>query len=173
MTTRTRAKKPTAKKAPRKPTPAPAPIATAKPTGLALRERPPFITDTQIRAAYAASLAGVSYTRITGWLRQSDGTVRYALPSGAGLTYNPAAKVPLTAWTPCAHGVRHARPVTTPTDLHHAQTEAARCRDSHSAETTTQVRTLVDALADPAETQPLDVTALRTEHDEPKEHPHG
>lgn len=168
MTTRTRAqktrKKPAAKTTP---TAAPAPIPTPQPA-LPLRERRPFITEPQIAAAFAASLAGVPYTRITGWLPHNDGTVRYALPSGAALTYNPSAKTPLTAWTPCDHGTRHPHAVATPTDLQQARAEAATCTSSHA---TPPVRTLAAALND--DTQTLDVADLRAAHDEPKDHPHG
>ncbi|MFD3336100.1 hypothetical protein ACFWV1_26150 [Streptomyces sp. NPDC058700] len=142
MTTRTHARKNRKKPTKTTPTVTPAPIPTPRPA-LPLRERRPFITETQIAAAFAASLAGVTYTRITGWLPQTDGTVRYALDTGAALTYNPAAKTPLTAWTPCDHGTRHPHPLTTPDDLHHARTEAANCTSPH------------------------------TPPDQPPEHPHG
>jgi hypothetical protein len=137
-----------------------------------LRNRGPFITDIQIRAAFAARLAGVSYTRITGWLRQADGTVRYAMPSGAALTYDPAADTPLTAWTPCAAAVRHPHPITTPADLLDAQHEVLTCTE-HGTPT---VITLHDALTtDPfsEDTVQTDVTALRAAQDDDtaKEHP--
>ncbi|WP_329126193.1 hypothetical protein [Streptomyces sp. NBC_01353] len=180
MTTRTRAKNPTSKKSTRRKTTtavpaapaAPAPISPKLPT-LDVRNRRPFMTDLQIRAAFAASLAGVTCTRITGWLHQDDDTVRYALPSGAGLTYNPAAKTPLTAWTPCAHGVRHAHPIAERADLLQAQMDAAACTSPHNS--APAVRTLADALTrsdtSSADTQSLNVTQLRAAHDEPQEHP--
>ncbi|MEU9998064.1 hypothetical protein [Streptomyces sp. NPDC050848] len=176
MTTRTRAKKPAKKTTPRPRKPSiPAPIPDSTST-LPTRERRPFMSDTQIHAAYAAYMAGVSFTRITGWLHQNDDTVRYALPSGAALTYNPAAAVPLTAWTPCKHGVHHPHPVTTPADLNAAQHAAATCTSSHTQDPGA-VLTLADALTPSdttaTDTQALDVTALRDQHDEPKEHPHG
>ncbi|MEU1078218.1 hypothetical protein ABZ404_37140 [Streptomyces sp. NPDC005878] len=164
MRTRTRRHRTT-----HKPTPAPIPAPAAK--GLDIRARAPFITDTQIRAAYAAAMAGVSYTRITGWLRQSDGSVRYAMPTGGALTYDPAAKQPLTAWTPCAAAVRHPHPLTIPGDLLDAQHEALTCTE-HGTPT---VITLHEALiSDPAadDTVQMDLTALRRDHDDqPKGHP--
>lgn len=121
MTTRTRAKKPTTRRT--KPTPTATPkLPTRKP--LAQRE---FMTAIQIRAAFTAGLAGVTYTRITGWQHQADGTAHYDFPNGAALTYTPYAETPLTALTPCAHGAHHPHPVTTPQDLRDAQHQAASC----------------------------------------------
>lgn len=166
---RNRTKKPTTRT---KTTPQ-QPAAAPKLPTLDVRNRRPFITDIQIRAAYTAALAGVTYTRITGWQHQTDGTVRYAMPSGAGLTYNPTAKTPLTAWTPCAHGTRHPHPVTTPRDLHDAQHDAASCT-GHTAQA--DERPLADQLTrpDPSndDTQQTDITALLADHDTPQEHPH-
>ncbi|MFE6126681.1 hypothetical protein ACFQ6Q_00190 [Streptomyces sp. NPDC056437] len=126
----------------------PQPTSTPAPSGLPIRDRRPFITDTQIRAAYAAVLVGVTYTRITGWEPQDDGTVRYALPSGAGLTYDPNAKTPLTAWTPCAQRVRHSHPVATRQDLADAQIAAARCTTTHG-NVSTDTETAVHAKVTP------------------------
>ncbi|MGW7283888.1 hypothetical protein ACWGH4_00055 [Streptomyces sp. NPDC054847] len=126
MTTRTRAKKPT-KTSTRKPSTRKTPAAAAKlPTRKPLNQRD-FITAIQLDAAFTASLAGVTYTRITGWQHQADGTVSYDFPNGAALTYTPHTDVPLTALTPCAHGSHHPHPVTTPQDLRDAQHQAASC----------------------------------------------
>lgn len=120
---RTRNKKP-AKKTTRRPTVRTLPV-RPRPS---LAQRSPFITDIQIRAAYTASLAGVSSTLITGWQHQADGTTLYQLPNGAALTYSPYADPPLTALTPCANGHHHPHPVTTPADLREAQHQAITCR---------------------------------------------
>ena len=166
MSTRTRQRK--NKKPTTKPTTGPKTQATKLPT-LDVRNRRPFMTAIQIEAAFAAGLAGVTYTRITGWHQQDDGTARYALPSGAGLTYQPDAAVPLTAWTPCPQGVRHPHPVTTRADLLHAQMTAAHCTDPHG---TVPVRLLADRITLTNEdTQTTDVTSLR-DADTPQEHPH-
>lgn len=110
MTTRTRAKKPTSRKPVRK---APAAGMAKLPTRKPLAQRD-FMTAIQIDAAFTAGLAGVSYTRITGWEHQADGTALYDFPNGAALT-------------PCAHGSHHPHPVTTPQDLRDAQHQAASC----------------------------------------------
>ncbi|MET7713738.1 hypothetical protein [Streptomyces sp. NPDC005407] len=136
---------------------------TSQPTApklpaLDTRTRRPFITDHQIRAAYAAALAGVTYTRITGWQHQDDGTVRYAMPSGAALTYDPDATIPLTAWTPCPQRVHHAHPLATRADLMTAQISAARCTDPHtdSADAIHALTHGVQPLTpDPAATEPI------------------
>lgn len=121
-----------------------------------------FITETQIRAAYTAALAGVTHTRIAGWQHHADETVTYAMPTGAALAYNPATHT-LTAYTPCAGGYRHPHTVTTPADLHAAQNQAAACTGhGHTRRDTSN-----------EETQATDVTTLRAAHDEPQEHPHG
>ncbi|MEU9014319.1 hypothetical protein AB0D12_32020 [Streptomyces sp. NPDC048479] len=136
------------------------PKSTAAPKLPALdtRNRRPFITDIQIRAAYAAALAGVTYTRITGWEHQDDDTVRYAMPSGAALTYNPDADIPLTAWTPCPRGVRHPHPLATRADLMTAQIDAAQCTDPHTTDADQAdalTRGVQPLTPDPADTEPI------------------
>lgn len=174
MSTRTRnPKKPT-----RKTTPAAglAKLPARKP--LAQRD---FITDIQMTAAFAAARAGVTYTRITGWQHQADGSAHYDFPNGAALTYTPYAETPLTALTPCAHGAHHPHPVTTPQDLRDAQHQAASCTGHHTpaqpAPTPAPaVRTLADQLTrsdtSNEDTQQTDVTALRDGADTPQDHPH-
>jgi len=166
MSTRTRQRK-TSKKSATKTATSLKTQAPKLPT-LDVRNRRPFMTAIQIEAAFAASLAGVTYTRITGWHELGDGTARYSMPSGAGLTYTPDADTPLTAWTPCPQGVRHPHPVTTRADLLDAQMVAARCTDPHGD---TPVRLLADRITLAAEdTQTTDVRDLRA--DAPQEHPH-
>lgn len=166
MSTRTRnPKKPTRKTAP-------APAALAKlPTRKPLNQRD-FITDIQITAAFTAARAGVTYTRITGWTHQADGTAHYDFPNGAALTYTPYAEKPLTALTPCAHGSHHPHPVATIADLRQAQHDATSCTGHTPAIPTptpepTAVRTLADTLtrsdSSNEDTQQTDITALRAE----------
>ncbi|QGZ53289.1 hypothetical protein GPZ77_34225 (plasmid) [Streptomyces sp. QHH-9511] len=80
-----------------------------------------------------------------------------------------------TAWTPCPNGAHHAATVTSAATLHTARLAATDCTSTHGTPTTPAVRTLADALThsdtSTAETQALNVTDLRAEHDEPKEHP--
>lgn len=166
MTTRTRAKKPTKPSTRKRPAPK-----TNTPAQLPTRPiQPEFMTELQTAAHYAAALAGITHTRITGWHKQDDGTARYHLDTGAGLTYNPDAEQPLTAWTPCRQNVRHPHPITTRADLLQAQINAARCTDPHG---TTPVRLLADRITLANEdTQTTDVTALRAATDTPQDHPH-
>lgn len=139
-----------------------------------------FITTPAIRAAYAARLASLPLLPIRAWHAAPDGTATAELDDHTLLVHAGGHHTPFTAWTPCVNGAHHARPVDGPASLHTARTDAADCTHTHGTPvpapaSAPAVRTLGDALAHPAasnaDTQALDLTELRTDHDEPKEHP--
>ncbi|MEU8101690.1 hypothetical protein [Streptomyces rubiginosohelvolus] len=126
---------------------------------------PEFITEQQITAAYEARLAGLPLTPITTWAPQPNGTVRTHLPGGVSITHGPAG---FTAHTPCPNGAHHHTPVTNGQDFCNAVETAARCTDLHGQPRTL---TLHQAAATAEDTQTLDVTDLRADHDQAQPHP--
>ncbi|MFJ4887737.1 hypothetical protein [Streptomyces sp. NPDC088731] len=150
---------------------------TAPPTRAVLpvrpRTDPEFITEHQIRAAYAARLANLPLIPITAWQPQPDGSVRAHFPSGATLTHAPNA-TGFDALTPCPQGAMHHDHITTGHDLHAAATAAAHCTQLHGRPRTL---TLAQAATTTADTQALtrnDIDtglANRAADETPKEHP--
>ncbi|WP_097964903.1 hypothetical protein [Streptomyces sp. or20] len=126
---------------------------------------PEFITEQQMTAAYAARLAELPHLPITAWTPQPNGTVRAHLADGISLTHAPAG---FTAITPCPNGAHHHTPVTNGQGLRNATTAAACCTDLHGQARTL---TLAQAAVTAADTQTLDVTDLRSDTDQAKEHP--
>ncbi|MEV2259141.1 hypothetical protein AB0J13_10835 [Streptomyces anulatus] len=126
---------------------------------------PEFITEQQMTAAYTARLAELPLIPITAWTPQPNGTVRAHLADGISLTHAPAG---FTAHTPCPNGAHHHTPVTNGQDLRNATATAAHCTDLHGQARTL---TLAQAVATTADTQTLDVTNLRSDTDQAKEHP--
>ncbi|MFJ1782463.1 hypothetical protein ACIOKA_37790 [Streptomyces anulatus] len=159
MTRKTQTKK--------RPTPAPTKPATIRPV-LPVRPATPgpeFITEQQMNAAYNARLNGLPLMPITAWAPLPDGTVRAHLPGGVSLTHGPTG---FTAHTPCPNGARHHTPIANGQDLRNATATVGRCTDLHGQARTL---TLAQAVATTADTQTLDVTNLRSDTDQAKEHP--
>ncbi|MEU6016919.1 hypothetical protein ABZ826_23580 [Streptomyces sp. NPDC047515] len=131
---------------------------------------PDFITEQQIRAAYAARLANLPHTPIRAWQTAPDGTAHLAFPSGNRIHHTPDADTPFTALTPCAAGFTHTTPITDRTQLTNAVNTAAHCTDLHGR---TRILTLPQAATTAEDTQALNVTGLRATavDDQPKEHP--
>ncbi|MFF8422883.1 hypothetical protein [Streptomyces sp. NPDC015680] len=158
--------------------PSSAPKKTAAPARAVLPVRPhtgpEFITEHQIRAAYAARLAELPLIPITAWQPQPDGTVRAHFPTGASLTHTPTG---FHALTPCPQGAVHHDHITTSHDLHAAATAAAHCTQLHGRPRTL---TLAQAATTTADTQALTCSDIDTglanraasvETEKPKEHP--
>lgn len=127
---------------------------------------PEFITEQQMNAAYAARLHGLPLIPITAWTPQPNGAVRAHLPGGTSLTHGGPAG--FTAHTPCSNGAHHHTPVTNSQDLRNATAAAAHCTDLHGQPRTL---TLHQAAATAEDTQTLDVTDLRADHDQAHPHP--
>ncbi|MEV8101020.1 hypothetical protein [Streptomyces sp. NPDC088135] len=157
--------------------PSSAPKKTAAPTRAALPVRPhtspEFITEHQIRAAYAARLAELPLIPITAWTPQPDGTVRAHFPSGTTLTHTPNTPG-FDALTPCPNGATHHHHIANGHELRHAAAAAAHCTQLHGRPRTL---TLAQAATTTADTQALtrnDIAtglANRAADETPKEHP--
>ncbi|MEE1812659.1 hypothetical protein [Streptomyces sp. BE133] len=160
--------------------PSSAPKKTAAPTRAVLPVRPhtdpEFITEHQIRAAYAARLAGLPLIPITAWTPRPDGSVRAHFPTGATLTHTPDA-TGFDALTPCPQGAVHHDRITTGAQLHAAAAAAAHCAQLHGRPRTL---TLAQAATTTADTQALTRNDIDTglanrpasvETETPKEHP--
>ncbi|MFJ1827407.1 hypothetical protein [Streptomyces sp. NPDC088178] len=158
--------------------PSSAPKKTAAPTRAVLPVRPhtgpEFITEHQIRAAYAARLANLPLMPITAWTPQPDGSVRAHFPTGASLTHTPTG---FHALTPCPNGATHHHHITNGQELRHAAAAAAHCTQLHGRPRTL---TLAQAAATTADTQALTRNDIDTglanraasvETEKPKEHP--
>ncbi|MFJ9988618.1 hypothetical protein ACIQUD_32175 [Streptomyces globisporus] len=126
---------------------------------------PEFITEQQMAAAYAARLAGLPLIPITAWAPQPNGAVRARLAGGISLTHGPAG---FTAHTPCPNGAHHHTPVANSQGLRNATAAAAHCTDLHGQPRTL---TLHQAAVTAEDTQTLDVTNLRADHDQAHPHP--
>ncbi|MER6602559.1 hypothetical protein [Streptomyces parvus] len=126
---------------------------------------PDFITQNQINAAYAARLAGLPTTPIRAWTPNPDGTVHLAFPSGNRIHHTPAG---FTAITPCATGYTHQTPIADRDQLNTAVHTAAQCTSLHGRP---RVLTVAQAAATAEDTQTLDVTDLRADHDQAHPHP--
>ncbi|MFB7222399.1 hypothetical protein [Streptomyces sp. NPDC056227] len=133
---------------------------------------PEFITEGQIKAAYAARLADLPLIPITAWTDpQPNGGIRAYFPGGASLTHTPNG---FTAITPCPNGARHIDHITNGHDLHAAAAAAAHCTSLHGQ---ARILTLAEAAATTADTQQLsqdDITTgliNRASAEQPKEHP--
>ncbi|MGW7398087.1 hypothetical protein ACWGH7_16500 [Streptomyces cyaneofuscatus] len=148
------------KKRPTPTTTKPAAVLPVRPT-----TGPEFITEQQMTAAYAARLHGLPLIPITAWTPQPNGTVRAHLPGGLSLTHGPAG---FTAHTPCPNGAHHQTGIANSQDLRNAITTAARCTDLHGQARTL---TLAQAAVTTEDTQTLDVTDLRADHDQTHPHP--
>lgn len=168
----TRAARPAAKKPPLPPVRAVLPVrphTDTPPTQYA-----EFISEAQIKAAYAARLADLPLIPITAWTPLPDGSVRALFPSGASLTRVPD-QAGFDALTPCPQGATHHHHITNGTELRHAAAATAHCTQLHGRPRTL---TLAQSVATAADTQQLardDIEAglaNRTADTEtPKEHP--
>ncbi|WP_392838674.1 hypothetical protein [Streptomyces sp. LN500] len=134
---------------------------------------PEFISEQQIKAAYAARLADLPLIPITAWQPNPDGTVRAHFPTGASLTHTPDG---FDALTPCPNGATHHHHITTGTELRHAAAATAHCTQLHGRPRTL---TLAQAATTTADTQTLNRDDIDTglaqraaaADEKPKEHP--
>jgi hypothetical protein len=133
---------------------------------------PEFITEAQIKAAYAARLADLPLIPITAWTPLPNGSVRALFPTGASLTHTPDG---FDALTPCPQGATHHHRVTNGTELRHAAAATAHCTHPHGQPRTL---TLAQAATTAADTQQLarddieaGLAARAADDEKPKEHP--
>lgn len=135
-------------------------------------DRPEFITEQQMAAAYAARLAELPLIPITAWQPHPAGP-RAHFPGGATLTHTPTG---FTASTPCPQGARHHDHITTGTQLRAAANAATHCTNIHGRP---RLLTLAQAANANDETQTLtraDINAglahrAAADNDQMKEHP--
>ncbi|MFB7313036.1 hypothetical protein [Streptomyces sp. NPDC056192] len=135
---------------------------------------PEFITDAQIKAAYAARLADLPLIPITAWTPLPNGNVRALFPTGASLTHTPN-QAGFDALTPCPQGATHHHHITTGQELRHAAAATAHCTHPHGRPRTL---TLAQSVATAADTQQLarddieaGLAARTADTETPKEHP--
>jgi hypothetical protein len=135
---------------------------------------PEFITEGQIKAAYAARLADLPLIPITAWTPLPDGSVRATFPTGASITRLPNA-TGFDALTPCPQGATHHHHITNGQDLRHVAAATAHCTQLHGRP---RVLTLAQADSTTADTQQLNrgdieagLAARTADTETPKEHP--
>lgn len=135
---------------------------------------PEFITEQQIKAAYAARLADLPLIPITAWTPLPEGGVRATFPTGASLTRLPDA-TGFEALTPCPNRALHHHHITNGQELRHAAAATAHCAQLHGRP---RVLTLAQADTTTADTQQLarddidnGLAARTADQEEPKEHP--